>query len=100
MNVVTVHAGNFAEMRGVRIRLIGTRFGRELRVGTVAFCAHHGFWLSGRRAFRMADRATQAGRDMLVDKKAVSNTGRGAYQQRRCHLSGGVGEKSGSSAHE
>ena len=41
----------------------------------------------------MADRATQAGRDMLVDKKAVSNTGRSAYQEQRRHLSGRVGEK-------
>ena len=48
----------------------------------------------------MADRATQAGRDVLVDKKAVSNTGRSAYQERRRHLSGRVGEKSGSSTHE
>lgn len=72
MDAVATAAGNVAEMRGVRIRLIGRGLGGEILVGAVTFAADGRIRLLRRRIFGVARGAVEAGRDVLVDQIAVS----------------------------
>ena|ERR1700761_567964 len=69
MNLVTAGARNVAEMRGVRIGLIGGSLGGDVLVTAMAFGADSRIRLLGRRVFAVTRGAIQPHADVLIDQK-------------------------------
>jgi hypothetical protein len=84
VNMMAACARNLAEMRCMRIGLVGSRFSCHLRIGAVAFDTNRRVGRLRRRTFRMAGGAIETCRDMLVDQKTMACTRCRCWGLRAC----------------